>query len=175
MAKKFYISDTHFGHKNIEQYKNKNRPFANSDEHDKSLIDAWNKAVSPEDTVYHLGDILSKKGGNLEILKKLNGKKILIMGNHESENIDEYRKYFDDCKAVLTEDDILFSHYPVHPSQLEFRQKFNVHGHMHKESIADERYINISVEHTDFTPIEHSELMSIIEKRKKSLARKNKI
>ncbi len=169
MPKRFYISDTHFGHKNIAQYKDKNRPFATSDEHDKSLIDAWNKAVSPKDTVYHLGDILSRKNSSLDILKKLNGKKILIMGNHETENIDEYRKYFDDCKAMLVEDDILFSHYPVHPSQLEFKQKFNVHGHMHKKIINDNRYINISAEHINFTPIEHKDLMKIIEQRRQAL------
>ena len=52
--------------------------------------------LKPEDVVVHLGDF-----GNFDVANKLNGNKILLLGNYErgflTENndlIDEIRKYF---------------------------------------------------------------------------------
>ena len=50
----WFTGDQHFWHTNIIQYCN--RPFANVEEMDEALIDAWNKVVMPDDLVYHLGD-----------------------------------------------------------------------------------------------------------------------
>jgi calcineurin-like phosphoesterase family protein len=46
------------------------------------MVRRYNEKVKPEDTVYFLGDIALGKGG-LEYVKQLNGKKILIAGNHD--------------------------------------------------------------------------------------------
>ena len=86
----FLISDTHFGHKNILSFKRNDgtslRPAFNSiEEHDEFLIDNWNKVVSPTDKIYHLGDVgfynVSKL---LEVMSRLNGRKVLIKGNHDN-------------------------------------------------------------------------------------------
>lgn len=58
MAKNFYIADTHFGHKNILKYDN--RPFFTTEEMDNELVERWNAAVDPSDTVYILGDFCWK-------------------------------------------------------------------------------------------------------------------
>ena len=83
----FFTSDTHFGHENIIKYCN--RPFSSAKEMDECLINNWNGVVSDSDTVYILGDFL--KNGDCQIindyLKRLNGEKYLILGNH-----DEYIK-----------------------------------------------------------------------------------
>jgi calcineurin-like phosphoesterase family protein len=56
-------------------------------EHDEVLIHNWNKVVAPNDEVYHLGDVFRVRNGNVEeyrsILKRLNGRKYLILGNHD--------------------------------------------------------------------------------------------
>jgi calcineurin-like phosphoesterase family protein len=57
-------------------------------------------------------------------------------------------------KAILT-------HCPIHPSQLEFRYSFNIHGHVHKNSIDDARYINVCAEMINYTPVEFSKLITL--------------
>lgn len=53
-TKKFYISDTHFGHEAI--IGSCERPFSSVKEMDEFMIDAWNSTVSDDDIIYHLGD-----------------------------------------------------------------------------------------------------------------------
>ena len=89
----------------------------------------------------------------------------LQKGNHDTANIHTYLKYFTKVYSVLESkgEGILLSHYPVHPSQLEYRYKHNVHGHMHSAVIPDKRYLNISCEHTNLAPISHDEVIQAIQ------------
>ena len=54
MSKFWLTSDTHYGHGNIITYTN--RPFKSLEEMDYKLIKNHNSLVSPEDTVFFLGD-----------------------------------------------------------------------------------------------------------------------
>lgn len=165
----FYISDTHFAHRRIIEFEPDKRPFNTIDAHDKVMIDNWNKHVREDDTVYHLGDVCFQPATKLdEIMPQLNGRKFLVPGNHDLAPTEEYLKYFDKITAVLEDrkNKILFSHYPVHPSQLEYRYEFNVHGHCHSYELDDPRYINISCEHTGLAPIEQKDLLEIVRERK---------
>lgn len=84
-SKIFFTSDTHFGHENIIKFCN--RPFSSLEEMDNTLIDNWNKTVPEDGIVFHLGDFA---WGNCkaweEYRSKLNGKIILIRGNHDFKN-----------------------------------------------------------------------------------------
>jgi calcineurin-like phosphoesterase family protein len=79
----FFTADTHFGHENIVKYCG--RPFKNAHQMDKTIIERYNAVVGPTDTCYFLGDF--SMSGNPEVIeryvKKLNGKKILVLGNHD--------------------------------------------------------------------------------------------
>ena len=76
----FFTSDAHFYHFNVIKYCN--RPFATVEEMNEKLILNWNSAVSPEDTVYVLGDF-SLAIRPVEIFtSRLNGTKYLVPGNH---------------------------------------------------------------------------------------------
>jgi calcineurin-like phosphoesterase family protein len=47
------------------------------------LVIAWNSVVGPEDTVYYVGDF-SMAARSVELYtKRLNGRKILVAGNHD--------------------------------------------------------------------------------------------
>lgn len=78
-------SDTHFGHANILRYCPWRQTWASSiEEHDALLIEAWNRTVQPDDTVYHLGDFaLMKRDAIGELRQKLHGRIVLVKGNHD--------------------------------------------------------------------------------------------
>jgi calcineurin-like phosphoesterase family protein len=90
-GKVFFIGDTHFGHKNIIKYSD--RPFDTVREMDEALIQNWNSVVSPQDTVFHLGDFFFAQGSGrdkmaeeswrMSILRRLNGQIHLVIGNHD--------------------------------------------------------------------------------------------
>lgn len=86
---RFFTSDHHFGHANILVYEDALRRnthgvrFQSVSDMDAYLIDQWNAAVSPTDTVYHLGDLSYKYATIEEVLPFLNGKITLIVGNHD--------------------------------------------------------------------------------------------
>jgi calcineurin-like phosphoesterase family protein len=82
----FFVSDTHFGHVNILEFCN--RPYKNVEEMNHCLIDNWNKKVPADGLVFHLGDFAW--GGYpfwKNIRDQLNGKIILIKGNHDEKNL----------------------------------------------------------------------------------------
>lgn len=78
----FFTSDTHFGHRNILRLSN--RPFRDIEHHNETLVENWNSVVEPDDTVIHLGDVaLGPIHESLQYIKRLNGYKILVVGNHD--------------------------------------------------------------------------------------------
>lgn len=118
---------------------------------DEALIANWNKWVSPKDKVYHLGDaVINRK--NLHLLGRLNGRKVLIKGNHDNFKAAEYLMYFEDLKGVHVMDDLVLTHIPVSNKQF-YRYRGNIHGHLHDKTMGDERYYNVSVERHNFTPV----------------------
>lgn len=157
MSNLFVISDTHFGHeKCITQFKRPDgsplRDFANVEEMDQVMIDRWNAIVKPTDKVYHLGDVAISRRF-LSRVFALNGKKKLLLGNHDIFKIREYLDLFYDIASYKVWDRVLFSHIPLHEGTLEHRFSANVHGHIHANVLDDPRYINVSVEVIDYTPV----------------------
>ena len=157
MAETYIISDHHFGHANSLTFLRKDgtklRDFSSAEEMDEHMVQCWNSVVRPGDKVVHLGDVAINKK-YLEILRRLNGKKKLIMGNHDIFDLKYYSEYFYDIKAYRVFDGHVFSHIPVHPSSIE-RWRGNVHGHLHEKKLDDPRYICMSVEqgHVNYTPV----------------------
>jgi calcineurin-like phosphoesterase family protein len=147
----FTIADTHFGHKNIINYEPETRPFDSIDEHDEELVRRWNDTVCKNDTVWHLGDAVFG-AHNLPILGRLNGVKHLVMGNHDHYPVAEYMKYFSKVHGAAQYRGCILTHIPVHPGQLG-RFKGNVHGHLHSYQLSDRRYVCVSAELTNLTPL----------------------
>lgn len=152
----FLISDTHFGHENCYSFLNydgtKMRPWSTCEEADEMMIQNWNELVSPQDKVYHLGDVGFKKSKLDLILPRLNGKKCLIKGNHDNFKPNFYLKYFYDIRGCHNLDNFILTHIPVHPYSKD-RFKANLHGHIHSNVIKDEWYYNCCVEMNNYTPI----------------------
>ena len=134
--KNFYIADCHFGHKNVIKFDN--RPFCSVEEMDQTMIDNWNNAVCKDDTVYILGDFCWN-GENrwIEILNQLNGKKVLIRGNHDLKTMSQQlRNKFQDIKDYKEVRDngkrVLLSHYPMPFYRGAYnRDIVHLYGHIH--------------------------------------------
>ncbi|MDE7165189.1 MAG: metallophosphoesterase family protein [Clostridiales bacterium] len=150
----FFTSDLHLGHKNCIDYCD--RPFSDVQEMDEALINNWNKRVKNGDTVYVVGDLVWESRDPLKYISRLNGKKVLIVGNHDIKwlkrqgmakaNDDgsvEFRDYFEYFTKIAQYVEIMLDgvritlcHYPM----LEWRDSrkigskklgYLIHGHIH--------------------------------------------
>jgi calcineurin-like phosphoesterase family protein len=189
MSNRFVISDTHFGHTNSwEKFKLPNgeplRPFTSTEEMDETMVERWNAKVGPHDTVYHLGDVVINRK-SLHHVKRLNGKKRLVRGNHDIFRDADYRDVgFDSLYGVrVFVDQFILSHIPLHPDCVTDRFRVNVHGHLHANEVMrtrtnmahgymtglvtepDPRYLCVSVEHTNYEPLSFEEVEARIKAR----------
>lgn len=130
----FAIADMHFGHEAIIRYCN--RPYKTVQEMDEDIIKKWNETVSNKDTVLVLGDVcLGSKEYAKSIISRLNGKKILIMGNHDNWSEQFYRDagfHTVSRFPILWNDFYLLSHAPLQLS--ETTPYYNIYGHVHNDS-----------------------------------------
>jgi len=163
--KRWFISDTHFSHKNIIKYTN--RPFKDIMEMNVVLIKNWNELVSEEDLIFFLGDFGI---GSIESLEKinsqLNGNKICIKGNHDGTTKKMHRMGF---SVVLEKAFIKIGRHLVeltHSPSKEKLNHFQLHGHVHdkqKAKIIDNK-LNLSVEVWDYKPVLEKQILSLLDK-----------
>ena len=137
MSNKFYIADGHYGHANCIFFDN--RPFKSVEHMNAELVRRWNEAVAPGDIVYILGDMFwCKTTEAIEVIKQLNGQKILIKGNHDRVRDAEFVKCFAKiCDYLEVEDGedgmdhIILSHYPMPCFKNHFYGWKHFYGHVH--------------------------------------------
>ena len=167
-SKKYIISDLHLSQKNILKYSGSLRGGTTSEEHDEWIITQWNSIVTKHDLVYVLGDISMGRQG-LALVKRLKGNKMLIRGNHDVYATKDYLQYFQEVHGLLHYRGVFWmSHAPIHPNEL--RGRFNLHGHVHQNSIPDDRYINCCVEMSYGVP---QSLDDLFEKYKDRIVKKD--
>lgn len=78
----WFTADTHFGHARIIELCE--RPYGNVDEMNEALVNNWNALVADDDIVFILGDLaLGKIDDSLVYVAALNGRKVLVPGNHD--------------------------------------------------------------------------------------------
>lgn len=146
----YFISDLHLGHKNMAI----KRGFIDENEHDLHIINSWNSVVKKKDTVWILGDITMERATNYHLLDQLNGFKKVVLGNHDRpKHVPELLKHVNHVCGMFKYHGFILTHCPVHEGQLGRFSK-NIHGHVHEDSLEDERYINVSCEAINYTPIE---------------------
>lgn len=164
MSNIYIIADLHLGHEKIALA----RDFTSVKDHNETIITNWNRTVGKRDSVFVLGDVVFGEQ-NFPLLGMLNGTKKLILGNHDKYPITRYTKYFSQVFGCVRYKECILSHIPVHESQFE-RYKYNIHGHLHSKRVlaqdqsiftedVDERYICVSAEQTNLTPVLFSSLI----------------
>lgn len=196
----FFTSDTHFGHKSIcgeNGFEKSRRDFRSTDEMDEYIIKAWNRTVSPKDTVYHLGDFsLTTTFGYLrDIISQLNGRIIWIAGNHDSTKIARQLEgyfseiticgepkltYIDGSTRIVKDGKTL---YLGHFGQLTGARKdiFSIHGHIHSEKPMFTNHVNVGIDNiepefsniTFGCPISEKQLLDCLKNRARIMKKNN--
>lgn len=133
----YVTSDLHFGHKNIIKYEN--RPYKTIDDMNCDYIKLWNSKIKSEDLVYILGDFSwLKPVETTKILKQLNGRKTLIIGNHDCTFLN--KSYFDSTmfeeithykEIKLNKQLICMCHYPIADWNGKENGSIHLYGHVH--------------------------------------------
>jgi calcineurin-like phosphoesterase family protein len=148
----FFTSDIHFGHKNILRFTQRGKLVGSVEEMDGAIIANWNKMITPEDTVYILGDVaMCNMKYAEECLRSLNGELHLIVGNHDKGIVNSAaRKQFksmQDYKRITVPVQDLYSkeqginygadrtivmfHYPIYEWDGIQYGNYHLHGHTH--------------------------------------------
>lgn len=159
------ISDSHFNHWNINRLCN--RGFQSLKHMDGTQTKRWNTIVKPHDIIIIVGDLIFTKGISQEVAKiiqSLNGRKILVHGNHDRKTYSWYLTHGIDfiCDTFswdFNHKKILFVHSP-HDVKTPDLTKYHyiIHGHQHNSTpfIQKKRrctFVNVSAEHLNYTPI----------------------
>lgn len=168
---KYYISDTHFGHKNVLKFDN--RPFGSIEEMEEIMIMNWNAVVRPEDDVYILGDFCYRAEKGAEYyLKRLNGHKHLIIGNHDKKLLkdEEAMKEFEtvDKMTYVKDGDRLavLCHFPLQEWNQYYRGAYHIYGHVHAKKdrmyeyiLTEDRALNAGCMINNYMPVTFDQLI----------------
>lgn len=160
MAKKFYISDTHFDHFNIIRLAK--RPFKTLDEMNETMVKNWNSVVTDADHVYVLGDFAWHNAGTW--FHQLKGFKHLIEGNHDMADTLKlpwtsrsfYKEVTDEGDKPASEGGIrkvVLFHYPITDWNLKFYGSVHLFGHVHNrpQNITGPAF-DVGAEAMNYTP-----------------------
>lgn len=128
----FFTGCTHFEHANI--IKLANRPFEDVEQMNETLVERWNEKVKPSDRVYHLGDVA---WGNVSPwMTRLNGQKIVILGNHDERSQMELagggiKQVLDYAEIKAGGSRFVLFHYPIEDWNGRWRGSIHLHCHTH--------------------------------------------
>ena len=155
MSAVYFLSDLHLGHKNICKFRTE---FTSVEEHNAIIKENYHKRVTKRDTVYFLGDVAFDAESLADVKTWAGARKILIAGNHclDHATMKELVEVYDEVYSLKKYKEFWLSHAPIHPDEL--RGKINMHGHTHYHNIDDNRYVNVSMEQINYTPIELHEI-----------------
>jgi calcineurin-like phosphoesterase family protein len=102
------------------------------------MVLEWNETIAPEDTVYILGDVAFLPAAKaVSIMRRLNGVKILIEGNHDRKLLNDpvFRSCFAEVHPYLCityeKTRVVMFHYPIAEWDQMHRGAVHLHGHLH--------------------------------------------
>ena len=183
----WFTADLHLGHTNIIEYSR--RPFADATSMNQALIERWNAAVHPADTVWVLGDVaLGRIDETLALVGVLHGHKLLLAGNHDrcwaghGRKADGWTERYLDAgfeevhqghiRVAVDGRSVLASHFPYrgdshdHDRYVEQRPvdqgEWLLHGHVHERWRQRGRMINVGVDAWNHRPVSETEIAALV-------------
>jgi len=173
----YFYADPHFGHTNVIKYEN--RPFGSVEEMNETLIANYNEMVGPRDPCLWLGDcFLMHFDKAEEIMRRLNGRKVLILGNHDRSVSRMTKLGFEEVvkRELFLEiggRKVRACHYPYknpnyppsnrYPVRLDPNEVL-IHGHTHGPKRISSRapMINVGVDAWDYRPVTLAQLEEVL-------------
>lgn len=161
----WFTADTHFGHPGIINHcaaraEFKTEPLYAVTAMNERMIENWNSVVKPDSHIFHLGDFSFKKPAEtVEILKRLNGYKYFIRGNHDRNNVnDEVLSYFEGGvehyhEITWGQQLICLCHFPFKSWNGMHHNSWNLHGHSHGNLPISGKQLDVGVDVHNLTPI----------------------
>ena len=167
---------SYFGHADIINYCG--RPFSSTKEMDTELIIRWNETVSPDDSVYHLGDFtLGGIDVFLRYIKQLNGNIYIVPGGHDRRWIRKFNS-----AKTRTGDSFLFPplytlrsvnppivlcHYAMRVWDRSHYGSYHLYGHSHGNLPEQVKSLDVGVDVHDFTPISLYQIHELLKEEDK--------
>ncbi len=168
----WFTADTHYSHANIIRPDFCNRPYADVEEMNEALIENFNECVKPGDTCYHLGDF-SFARNPAEVFNRLNGNKLLVLGNHDWKRLRELRKlswgwikdvYF--LRVAGTK--IWLNHFAQRAWPSAHHGSLHLYGHSHGSLPDFGRSTDVGVDAWDYRPVHLDEILALMNGREKT-------
>ncbi len=170
LDKVFFTADPHYFHKAIIDFEK--RAFIDAESMNEALIWNYNITVPKDGHTFILGDFsFGKAKETVEVLKRLNGTKYLILGNHDEKRInqeikDQFVWVMHYYKLRLQGYRFILSHYPFLDWDGKNKGYIHLHGHCHKYSHEDvqiKNKINVGVDVCGYAPIAATDIVAVKE------------
>lgn len=172
---RFFTSDTHYYHRNIlKKFCVNTRRGEDEVEMTELMILAWNRRVSPQDTVFHLGDVsFANAQKTRAVLDRLNGKIVYIKGNHDAPALDplcrsRYESINDYLEIKENGRDVIMFHFPIARWNKYHHGSFHLYGHEHGNFVQEGRCMDVGVDTrpgADMAPWSWDEIEAILSKK----------
>ena len=165
MSQVYFTSDLHLQHTTICKY----RPgFSTPEAHDEYMLSLFEK-LPKRSLVIILGDFLFAGPRTTEILERLGKLPYqikLVMGNHDIRDIHKHLPDNITLQLPLhSYKSMWLTHCPIHPQEMRGRIG-NVHGHLHLESIKDDKYFNVNIDVNNYEFVKAETIKNYFNKEK---------
>lgn len=177
----WFISDTHFGHKNVLKFEEGYHEFSSINDHDQEIIANWYSVVHDNDTVFFLGDFSMpriKLNYVKSIMSQLPGKIVWLWGNHDYHIADSYnwqeelksvaniieftsyKEIFITCTEVTNFPykheyvrQVNLFHYPIIEFNGSFKDHYHFYGHTHENLYGIKNAYSVAACLHDYIPV----------------------
>lgn len=168
LDKYFWTADLHFFHKAILKFHEARSGFHNVDDMNDFLVQKWNYVVPKDGRTFILGDVsFGKPDETIEVLERLNGSKVLIVGNHDFYMTKEVQTCFADVHLYAECDVRLQSgfvqrmtmcHFPLRSWNKMHHGSWNLHGHSHGSMEPIGKQLDVGVDCHNLYPLSYNDI-----------------
>ena len=160
----FFTADIHAYHKNVIKYCN--RPFKDMNEMLERIEVNWNDKITAKDQVWILGDFaFCGREFARGLLKRLNGHKHLVIGNHDDKRIlkaPEWESVQNYKEINVGKQHIVLFHYGMRVWSRSHYGSWMLYGHSHGSLPPIRNSFDVGIDSHNFTPLHYDEVEDII-------------